>query len=339
MPRCGSQCYLCDLPVRFDTYVGCTHGCKYCFVQRKGELAKIEKGESPRVLRDWINGKRNIETRWVDWDIPLHWGGMSDPFQPIEREWRISYKCLEIFRETQYPFLVSSKGKLMGEDEYVDIISDCNVVVQISAVCDSFNELEPGCPSYRDRLAIAEKFAKRGKRVIIRIQPYMHEVYEEVKACLKDVAAAGVYGVVIEGMKHSKHAPGLVKVGIDWCIDYKTIKSDFLELQEEGHKHGLKVYAGENRIRELGDSLTCCGTDGMEGFVPNKFNVNHFVRGEYVEPTAGQLAIGSAGCFSTLNQTTAGNRILEKNSFATAMATFAKEKRSQVVETFGLDLK
>lgn len=37
MPNCGSQCWLCDMPIRFDTYKGCTHGCKYCFVQRNGK--------------------------------------------------------------------------------------------------------------------------------------------------------------------------------------------------------------------------------------------------------------------------------------------------------------
>ena len=26
---CGSQVILCNLPVRFDTYVGCSHGCRY----------------------------------------------------------------------------------------------------------------------------------------------------------------------------------------------------------------------------------------------------------------------------------------------------------------------
>ena len=50
MPRCGSQCFLCDLPIRFDTYKGCTHLCKYCFVQRKNTL-DVELGESVSVLK------------------------------------------------------------------------------------------------------------------------------------------------------------------------------------------------------------------------------------------------------------------------------------------------
>jgi len=340
MPRCGTQCWLCDLPIRFDTYEGCSHGCKYCFVQRKKNIEEnIKPSEGPERLRNFIEGKRDAETQWADWDIPLHWGGMSDPFQPCEKKYRRSYECLKILRDTQYPFVVSTKGKLAGDDEYVDLISQCNCVMQISAVCDSYNELEPGCPSYSERLAIAKKIADRGTRVIIRIQPYMHEVYNEVKADLKRVAEAGAYGVIIEGMKHTKHIKGTTKVGNDWCIEYRTIRDDFMALKEEGNRLGLKVYAGENRLRELGDSLTCCGTDGMEGFKPNYYNINHFVRGDFHEPTEGQKSVGSAYCFRTVDQTTAFNEVLKKNSFATVMAWYTKTKKKFVEQTFGLDKK
>ena len=340
MPNCGTQCYLCDLPIRFDTYKGCAHGCKYCFTQRNYDLAEIDVAEGTQALWNFVTGNRSAETSWADWKIPLHWGGMSDPFQPIEKEKRVSYECLKIFRDTGYPFVVSTKGALIADKEYIDLIRECNCVVQISAVCDSFNELEPGCPSYRSRLAIAKKITEEtGKRVIIRVQPLMHEVAQEVRDCMKDVAATGAHGIIVEGMKHSKMAPGLVRIAGDFAIDYATIKSDFLMIREEAHAQGLKVYAGENRIRELGDSLTCCGIDGLEGFEPNRFNINHFIHGDFVKPTEAQKRIGTAECFGTLSQTTAYSMIVKKNSFATMMATFAKEKKALCRDVFGLSKK
>lgn len=74
MPRCGSQCYLCDMPIRFDTYKGCTHLCKYCFVQKKSTL-EVELGESVGSLKKFCEGVRGRETNWCDWNIPIHWGG------------------------------------------------------------------------------------------------------------------------------------------------------------------------------------------------------------------------------------------------------------------------
>ena len=78
--KCGSQIILCNLPVRFDTYRGCSHGCRYCFAQKKNDISHIERDESVDGLRSFIEGKRGNETEWCDWNIPIHWGGMSDPF-------------------------------------------------------------------------------------------------------------------------------------------------------------------------------------------------------------------------------------------------------------------
>jgi DNA repair photolyase len=74
MPNCGTQCILCDLPIRFDTYKGCSHGCRYCFTQRKININKIKKHESVESLRKFINFERKHEISWCDWKIPLHWG-------------------------------------------------------------------------------------------------------------------------------------------------------------------------------------------------------------------------------------------------------------------------
>ena len=76
--KCGSQIILCNLPVRFDTYRGCSHGCRYCFAQKKNDISHIERDESVDGLRSFIEGKRGNETEWCDWNIPIHWGGMSD---------------------------------------------------------------------------------------------------------------------------------------------------------------------------------------------------------------------------------------------------------------------
>ena len=64
---------------------------------------------------NFISGARTKETNWCDWDIPLHWGGLSDPFQPCESKYRSSYKCLKIFADENYPFVVSTKGKIIAD--------------------------------------------------------------------------------------------------------------------------------------------------------------------------------------------------------------------------------
>ena len=113
MPRCGSQCTLCDLPISFDTYKGCTHACSYCFVKRKKDISEVDFGESADSLLNFIKGKRDQKTKWCDWQIPIHWGGMSDPFQPAEAIHRRSLECLKVLEKTQYPFPLVLRGILI----------------------------------------------------------------------------------------------------------------------------------------------------------------------------------------------------------------------------------
>ena len=79
-------------------------------------------------------------------------GGLSDPFQPAERELGISLKALEVFSETGYPFIVSTKGRLVAEEPYLSLLRECNAVVQISMVCSSYDRMEPGAPTFEERL-------------------------------------------------------------------------------------------------------------------------------------------------------------------------------------------
>ena len=338
MPNCGSQCWLCDMPIRFDTYKGCTHGCKYCFVQRNGkyDISRVQKGEGTKALLSWIQGKRTSETNWCDWNIPLHWGGVSDPFQPCERYYKMSYNALRIFSETKYPFVVSTKGKIIAESEYLELLRKCNCVVQISMVCSSYDKLEEGAPTFEERLEIVRKVAPNVKRLIVRIQPYMHEVYAEVYENLAKFKAAGAYGVIIEGMKFASKKPGLVKVAGDYTYPKALIERDILKLKKRAHELCLALYSGENRTRELGDSLCCCGVSDLPGFKVNEYNLNHLLHGGEPKNTLQMQKTGTAMCFQSLYQNTANSRRLRGESFESEMLNVYKTKRDYVNETFGL---
>ena len=114
--KCGSQIVLCNLPIRFDTYVGCSHGCRYCFVQKKnGQLEAVKKGDTVESLKAFVQGKRSGETAWCDWNIPIHWGGMSDPFQPVEKEIRLQSRVLEVSRRDKISLCGKHEGTPRGK--------------------------------------------------------------------------------------------------------------------------------------------------------------------------------------------------------------------------------
>jgi hypothetical protein len=264
---------------------------------------------------------------------------MSDPFQPCEKQHKISLEYLKILKETQYPFVVSTKGKLVLEPEYLDLLKECNCVLQISMICDKYDKLEQGAPTFEERMKMLEITSKVLKRTIVRVQPYMHEVLEDVLKNLERFKNAGASGVIIEGMKFKSKKPGLVKIGGDSCYPYKLILNDFLKIKEKAHSLGLKIYAGENRIRKFGDSLTCCGIDGLEGFVPNTYNLNNMLNGENPKPTKAMEKEKSGGCFCSLVQATVKGRQLRNESFKNCMVKYYMENKNKINEAMGISKK
>lgn len=278
MPRCGSQIILCDVPIRFDTYEGCSHACQYCFANTKRDISKVSRGESAAQLLAFINKTRTIETNWCDWNIPLHWGGMSDPFQPIEKREKRSLECLKIFAETQYPFIVSTKNVLIAEEPYLSLIKQCNCVVQFSAVCAKYDEIEKGASTFAQRVAAAQKISPY-KRVNIRCQPYITSVKKDVIESIQIFQDAGVHGCIFEGIKYpigSGTHKGMIKSKGDYVYPSKILIEHFIEFKQRLHARGMKFYCGENRLRQMSDELCCCGIEGL-GWQENKANLNHFI--------------------------------------------------------------
>lgn len=334
--KCGSQIVLCNLPIRFDTYVGCSHGCRYCFVQKKnGQLEAVKKGDTVESLKAFVQGKRSGETAWCDWNIPIHWGGMSDPFQPVEKKYGYSLECLKYLAETKYPFVVSTKGRLAASPEYLELLAECNCVVQISMVCSRYDQLEKGAPSYEERLEMLRTISPRVKRTIVRIQPFMHEVLQDVLKNLPRVKAAGAHGVVVEGMKFAKAKPGLVRVGGDCVYPIELLRADFEQIKAEAHRCGLVFYSGENRLRNMGDDMTCCGIEGLDGFKPNIYNLCMMINGKNPQPTERMKQVGTADAFKTLNQTAGSGQKISKQSLAGIMQNELAQKADYYRKIFG----
>lgn len=329
MPKCGSQCILCDVPIRIDTYKGCSHGCKYCFVYRKYDISKIKVDEKAQSVINFIKGKRDGATRWCDWNIPLHWGGMSDPFQPCERKYKNSLEVLKVFAESGYPFIVSTKNTLPTEDPYYSLFAKCNCVFQCSMCCPAMDKLEPGAPTFVERLEMMRKMSKIVPRTIARCQPYIADLHTQIMEQIPKIADAGVYGIIFEAIKMQNKTAGMIKNGADYIYPLEFLKKKFVELKNQCHKYGLVFLSGENRLRGMGDSLTCCGCEGLDGFRVSKYNLNYFVHNqEELEATPSMCKIGSSVCFRGIKQDSTSTSVCKNNSYKEIMdCVFRDEKK------------
>lgn len=277
------KCVTCDYPIHMDTYRGCEHGCLYCRVRKKYAIGKVTPMNNVKQLRNFIEGKRNDETKWCDWNIPLQWGANSDPFQPCEREYGASLECLKVFAETGYPFIITTKNPVMlTEQPYFDVISQCNVVLQCSMACSRYDKIEPNVPKYEDRLKAMKQLSKVVKRSIVRLAPYFLDAFKNVIEEIPRWADAGIHGVVTEGFCSQKPQPQMVRINSTFFFSNDDLYRHYVKIREKCHECGLEFTCAEDGLTWLSDSTVCCGTAGLDGFIPHTYNADHIAVGDAV---------------------------------------------------------
>lgn len=224
-------------------------------------------------------------------------------------------------------YFVSTKSVLPLREPYFGLFKKCNCVFQCSMVCPSMSKIEAGAPHFEERLEMMRQMSKIVPRTIVRCQPYIVEFHKEIMEQIPRIADAGVYGIVFEAIKMQKKVSGMIKNGADFVYPLDLLKRKFNELKNECHKCGLVFLSGENRLRAMGDSLTCCGCGGLEGFKVNTYNLNYFVHNkEKLEATPAMYKKDTCTCFKAMRMDTAAISVLKKASFKQMMDIKFKDK-------------
>jgi len=296
MPYCSAAVLNCNLPVRFDTYRGgCEFRCTYCSELVHGRF-NPKPFESFKSLESWIKGIRNADTNWCDWDIPLHFGVLSDPLPFNDTKTRRSYKALYTFAEKYYPVVVTTKSTLAIDDDYLHLLNQCNVVVQVSMVSKSFSvKYETNAPSFRDRFSMLYKVSKNTKRLVVRCQPFMIEYLDEVLMMIPAYTASGVHALLVGGISLRRPVGKIdQRSGDGYTYHVESLVPSLVAIRECCHDNNLVFLNNECGLDYLSDSIICCGTEGLEGFNVNKCNLS-FSYEDYV--TESMKAEGSAQVF------------------------------------------
>lgn len=108
-----------------NPYRGCEHGCIYCFARPSHSYMGLSAGldfetklfakpDAPRLLERELS-KRGYKVK------PIAIGTNTDPYQPIEREWRIMRQLLEVLAKANHPVMIVTKSALVTRD--IDILA------------------------------------------------------------------------------------------------------------------------------------------------------------------------------------------------------------------------
>ena len=85
----------------------------------------------------------------------------------------------------------------------------------------------------------------------------------------------------------------------------------------------------------MGDDMTCCGIEGLDGFKPNTYNLCMMINGKNPQPTERMKQVGTSDAFKTLNQTAGSGQKISKQSLAGIMQNELAQKADYYRKIFG----
>ena len=172
----GNEGNKCHYPTRLDTYgCGCSHDCKYRYAKSLLDFRGLWNPQNPSIA-DIEKIKRKIAK--LPKDIPaIRLGGMTDCFQPIEKNHRITYETIKALNENQIPYLIVTKSAMVADDEYIEILNKdlAHIQITITTTDDALSNTYEKASPPSQRIKAIEKLQNLGFDVSVRLSPYIPE--------------------------------------------------------------------------------------------------------------------------------------------------------------------
>lgn len=171
----GNEGQKCLYPTRLDTYgCGCSHDCSYCYAKSLLSFRNLWAPQNPSVA-DIKKIEAKIKT--LKKGTVLRLGGMTDCFQPCEREFKNTYNTIKLLNKYGIQYLIVTKSDLVAEDEYIAIMDKNLAHIQITVTCtdDKLSSSYEHATPPSKRIKAIEKLNALGFDVQIRLSPLIPE--------------------------------------------------------------------------------------------------------------------------------------------------------------------
>ncbi len=184
-----------------NPYRGCEHGCFYCFARPTHAYMGLSPGldfESRLFAKQGVAALLERELAAPKYaPAPIALGTNTDPYQPIERQYRITRSVLETLRRTRHPASIVTKSNLVLRD--LDILSDMardglvKVFLSVTTLDRSLaRRMEPRAPTPEKRIEAIARLNDAGVPAGVMVAPVIPAVNDsEIETILTRAWAAG----------------------------------------------------------------------------------------------------------------------------------------------------
>jgi DNA repair photolyase len=187
-----------------NAYRGCEHGCSYCFARPThaylGHSAGLEferdiyvKANAVDLLRRELADKRYKPK-------PIAMGTNTDPYQPAERQHKLTRGILELLLETKHPVTITTKSALVCRDlDILKPLAEQNLVrvaLSITSMDHILSrKMEPRASTPEKRLEAVRLLSEAGIPTTVMAAPMIPAINDmELERILDAAAAQGAVG-------------------------------------------------------------------------------------------------------------------------------------------------
>lgn len=259
-----------------NIYRGCQHGCIYCDARSKcyqmnHRFEDIEvKENAPELLENALKRKRR--------KCMIGTGAMSDPYIPLEKELKLTRRCLEIINRYGFGVTVQTKSASVMRD--IDLFTKINdkskAVLQMTLTTADESLcriIEPNVSVTKERFETLKAFHENGIPSVVWFSPFLpfiNDTKENINGLLKYCIDAKVRGIICFGI-------GLTLRDGDREYFYSRLDKHFPNMKERyiytyGNSYQLTSSNNNvlmNRISEV------CRNHGIMFGVENVFSYLH----------------------------------------------------------------
>lgn len=230
---------LCTCPVKysFDPYSGCSHRCLYCYAS-----SYIKDFYNCRPKKNLLGTvKKDLER--LPKNAIISMSNSSDPYPHLEKEFKLTRRCLEEFRKYPVRLLIITKSDMVVRD--IDLLREIRaaVTISITTLDDSLTrKIEPSAPPPSRRIQALAKLSEEDVNTGLRLDPIIPFVNDDgFRELLVEARDAGVKHVISSTFKPRFDS-------------WKRIIQAFPELEEslkklyimKGERIGRSVYLEKN---------------------------------------------------------------------------------------------
>src|SRR5436309_1720810 len=155
----------------FNPYIGCYHGCTFCYVPRLLQIDRNKWGASVVVKRNAATVLAKELRRLPRGLVAI--STATDPYQFVEGKYRITRHSLEVLLRAQWPVSVLSRAPLMIRDlDLFRQFPEIEVGMSVPTLDDAARALlEPWAPPIDARLRCLRALADAGLTTFVGVAP------------------------------------------------------------------------------------------------------------------------------------------------------------------------